>query len=99
MWPADSRTTIRAPAMTGSLPGNCSSDFTIPHRQTGLTGYTDRSDQPEHRRCNCAVARIRVLALDWRQHILATPLGKKDLGCKTDLIYSIYYHGEAVESW
>ena len=73
----------------------------ILHRRTGLTGYPDRS---EHRRCNCAVAhrtikRIRVLALDWRQHILATPLGKKDLGCKTDLIYSIYYHGEAVESW
>ena len=76
----------------------------ILHRRTGLTGYPDRSDRSEHRHCNCVVAhraikRTRVLALDWRQHILATPLGKKDLGCKTDLIYSIYYHGEAVESW
>ena len=55
------------------------------HRRTGLTGYPDRSDRSEHRRCNCAVAhrvikRIRVLALDWREHILATPLGTKDLG-------------------
>ena len=82
MWPADSRTTLRALALTGSLPGERSSDFAVLHRRTGLTGYPDRS---EHRRCNCVVAhraikRIRVLALDWRQHILATPLGKKDLG-------------------
>ena len=33
------------------------------------------------------------------KHILATLLEKKDLGyLKTDLIYSLYYHGEAVKS-
>ena len=69
-----------------------------------MTGYPDRSDRSEHRRCNCAVTHraikcIRVLALDWRQDILATPLGKKISLFKTDLIYFIYYHGEAIESW
>ena len=39
-WPADPRTIIRAPALTGSLPGERSSDFTVLHRQTGLTGPT-----------------------------------------------------------
>ena len=88
---------------TGSLLGERSSDFVVLHRRTGLTGYPDRYDWSEHRRCNCAVARsaikrVRVLAIDLRQHILATPLGKKDLGySKIDLIYSIYYHGEAVK--
>ena len=71
--------------MTGPLPRERLPDFAVLHRQTGLTGYLDRYDRFEHRRYNCAVAhyaikRIRVLALDWRQHILATLLGKKDLG-------------------
>ena len=73
-WPADPRTTLCVLALTGSLPGERSSDFAVLHRRTGLTGYPNRSDRSEHQRCNCAVAhraikRIRVLALDWRQQI------------------------------
>ena len=51
---------------------------------TGLTGPSDRSNRPTqealHRAPPRATVRNRVLALDWHQHILATPLGKKDLG-------------------
>ena len=40
-----------------------------------------------------------MLARIGRKHILATPLENKELGyLKTDLIYSLYYHGEAVKS-
>jgi len=79
MWPADPRTTLRAPALTGSLPGERSSDFTVLRRRTSLTGQPDRSDRPEHRRCVCAVARcaivrIRVLALNLRQQCVEARL-------------------------
>ena len=55
-WHADPRTTLRALALTGSLPGERSSDFAVLHRRTGLIGHPYRSDRSEHRRCNCAIA-------------------------------------------
>ena len=70
---------LTAPALMGSLPGERSSDFAVLHWRTGLTGPSDRSDRPEHRRCVCAVARcaivrIRVLALNLRQQCVEARL-------------------------
>ena len=75
-WPADPRTTLRAPAPTGPSRATFVGLAAILHRRTGLTGYPDRSDRSGHRRCNCAVAhraikRIHVLVLDWHQQGLA----------------------------
>ena len=69
-----------------------------------MIGYPDRSDRPEHRRYNCAVARcayehFRVLARICAPTYFGDSAMVKDLGyLKTDLIYSIYYNGEVVKS-
>ena len=39
-WHADPRTILLAPALTGSLPGERSSGFTILHQRTGLTALS-----------------------------------------------------------